>query len=82
MKALGVGWGPRAGWLEIEVDRAPGEAPRIVLSGRALETARALGVERLHLSLSHAGGIAAAFVVVEGPGGPVEGGVTPASSSP
>jgi len=82
MKALGVGWGPRAGWLEIEVDRAPGAAPRIVLSGRALETARALGAERFHLSLSHAGGIAAAFVVVEGAAGRGTGGVTPASSSP
>lgn len=82
MKALGVGWGPRAGWLDIEVVRESGSAPRLSLSGRALETARSLGVERLHLSLSHAGGIAAAFVVAEGRAAPGAGGVTPGSSSP
>ncbi|MFM8413083.1 MAG: holo-ACP synthase [Alphaproteobacteria bacterium] len=82
MKALGVGWGKRAGWLEIEVLRDPGAAPRIALSGRALETARGLGVERLHLSISHAGGIAAAFVVAEGAAPSPTGGVTPAASSP
>ena len=82
MKALGVGWGPRAGWVEIEVVRERGAAPRLALSGRALRTARGLGVERLHLSLSHAGGLAAAFVVAEGPGPPRAGGLTRESNSP
>jgi holo-[acyl-carrier protein] synthase len=65
MKALGVGWGRHASWREIEVVRARGEGPRIVLCGRALETARRRGIERLSLALSHAGGMAIAFVVAE-----------------
>lgn len=66
MKALGVGWGRKAGWLDIEVLRGRGEAPRIELHGAAKATARALGVERVALSLTHAAGLALAFVVVEG----------------
>ena len=71
MKALGVGWGRSAGWLDIEVVRARGEAPRIVLHGKAAETARRLGFEHFALSLTHAAGLALAFVVGEGvrPGG-------------
>jgi holo-[acyl-carrier protein] synthase len=82
MKALGVGWGPGAGWLDIEVVRERGRGPRIALSGRALATARELGVERVHLSLSHAGGIAAAFVVAEGAVQAPPGVLTRAGSSP
>ena len=66
MKALGVGWGRHAGWLDIEVVRPRGEAPRIVLHGAAAATAKRLGCERFSLSLTHAAGLALAFVVVEG----------------
>lgn len=66
MKALGVGWGRHAGWQDIEVARARGEAPRIVLHGAAADTARRLGMARFSLSLTHAAGLALAFVVVEG----------------
>jgi len=66
MKALGVGWGRHAGWLDIEVVRAPGEAPRIVLHGAAAATAGRLGFERFSLSLTYAAGLALAFVVGEG----------------
>lgn len=66
MKALGTGWGRGVRWRDIEVRRRAGEAPRIVLSGGAARRARALGVARLHLSLSHLRGEAIAFVVAEG----------------
>ena len=66
MKTLGVGWGRDAGWADIEVVRAPGEAPRICLHGVAARTARLRGIERLSLSLTHAAGLALAFVVAEG----------------
>ncbi len=66
MKALGVGWGRHAGWLDVEVVRARGEAPRVVLHGAAARTAARLGIERFALSLAHAGGLALAFVVGEG----------------
>jgi holo-[acyl-carrier protein] synthase len=66
MKALGVGWGRRAGWRDIEVVRRSGEAPTIALSGKARDTAEGLGIQKLSVALSHAGGLAIAFVVAEG----------------
>jgi holo-[acyl-carrier protein] synthase len=65
MKALGVGWGRHAAWHEIEVVRERGAAPHVVLSGSAAETARRLGIARWSLSLTHAAGLAVAFVVAE-----------------
>lgn len=65
MKALGVGWGKDAGWQDIEVVRAKGGPPRIQLSGPAQATAERLGITRLSLSLTHAAGLALAFVVAE-----------------
>ncbi len=65
MKALGVGWGRHAAWHEIEVVRARGEAPRLVLSGTAAATAQRIGIARLSLSLTHAANLALAFVVAE-----------------
>lgn len=63
LKALGVPAGLR--FHELEVVRGEG-APRLSLSGRAAEAARRLGVERLHLTITHDGGVAAAVVVAEG----------------
>ena len=70
-KALGTGISRGVSWLEIEVRREPGERPTLHLSGRAAERARALGVERISLSLTHSRELAMAFVVMEGSeGGP------------
>ncbi|HYD40632.1 MAG TPA: holo-ACP synthase [Anaeromyxobacter sp.] len=63
LKALGVPAGLR--FQELEVVRGEG-APALVLSGAAEEAARRLGVARLHLSITHDGGTAAAVVVAEG----------------
>jgi holo-[acyl-carrier protein] synthase len=68
MKALGVGWGGDAAWHEIEVVRARGAAPHLVLSGSAAATACRLGIVRWSLSLTHAANLAAAFVVAEDAG--------------
>ena len=65
MKALGVGWGRDAGWQDIGVVRARGGPPRIELRGRAADTARRKGIAAISLALSHAGGLAIAFVVAE-----------------
>ncbi|HZR79714.1 MAG TPA: holo-ACP synthase [Candidatus Binatia bacterium] len=65
MKALGVGWGRDAGWRDIAVVRERGGPPRVELAGSARETARRKGIARLSLALSHAGGLAIAFVVAE-----------------
>ena len=65
MKALGVGWGADATWLDIEVVRPATGRPAIVLSGRADATATAAGVVRLHLALTHTATLALAQVIAE-----------------
>jgi holo-[acyl-carrier protein] synthase len=64
-KALGGGPGTKR-WRDYEVLRDAAGRPSIVLSGAAQTAAEKLGVERLHLSLTHDGGVAVAFVVLEG----------------
>ena len=62
-KALGAPAGIH--WGDVEVERAEG-APVLRLTGVADRAARERGVRRVHLSLTHDGGIAAAVVVLEG----------------
>ncbi len=62
-KALGAPPGIR--WTDVEVEREDA-APRLRLSGAASAAARSRGVSRVHLSLTHDAGIAAAVVVLEG----------------
>ena len=66
-KALGTGISRGVSWGEFEVTRSPGQAPKLILHGRAAEIAAALGVQRLSLSLTHTRGLAMAVVVAEGP---------------
>jgi len=66
MKALGVGLGAFR-FDEVEVVRVGLDAPSLALAGAATARARASGVDRWHLSLSHTDGVALAFVVAEGP---------------
>ena len=65
-KALGTGISRGVGWKEIEVRRSPGERPTLHWSGRAAERAKALGVARTALTLTHSRSMAMAVVVVEG----------------
>jgi holo-[acyl-carrier protein] synthase len=64
LKALGVPSG--LSWQEMEVVSRPRTPPALRLSGRAEAAARALGVVRIHLSLSHAAELACAVVILEG----------------
>jgi len=68
MKVLGTGWARGVRWRDIELIRASGEAPRLVLSGGALTLSREQGISRWHVSVSHSGGMAVAFVIGEGEG--------------
>lgn len=52
-------------WHDCEVLREDGQAPYFRLRGTVLARAEALGVRSTHLTLSHDGGIATAFVVLE-----------------
>ncbi len=53
-------------WREFEVVSGDGGRPRLALHGGAARLAASRGVARWHLSLSHDGGRAIAFVVAEG----------------
>jgi holo-[acyl-carrier protein] synthase len=66
MKVLGTGWARGVRWVDIEVVRERGAAPRCVLHGRAGEIARARGIASIHVAITHDGGIAAAVAVAEG----------------
>lgn len=63
LKALGTGWGMGIAWREIEVVGPRGQAPAVRLSGRARLFAEERGLRHFHLSLSHDGDYAVAFVV-------------------
>jgi holo-[acyl-carrier protein] synthase len=65
-KALGTGWGRGAAWAEVEVVSAPSGAPTLRLHGGAAALAAAAGVRRVHVSLTHTGDLAGAYVVLEG----------------
>jgi len=64
-KALGTGITRGITWREIEVRREPGERPTLLLSGRAAEHARSMGVRQMHLTLTHSRDLAMAVVVAE-----------------
>lgn len=56
-------------WRDVEVVAEWDGRPRLVLHGRAAERAAALGVTRVHLTLTHADAVAGAVVVLEGDAG-------------
>jgi holo-[acyl-carrier protein] synthase len=64
MKALGAP--PGTSWTDLEVTRREGEPPALRLHGAAAAAAAARGVVRVHLTLTHDGGVAAATVILEG----------------
>jgi len=57
---------PGVGWHHLEVRGAPKRPPTIALHGPAQAQADEMGVERIHLSITHDAGVAAAVVVLEG----------------
>src|SRR5512143_1306908 len=64
MKALGTGYAKGVWWRDIEIVRHSG-APHLVLHGGAAARAAALGITHWHLSLTHTGGQALAYVIGE-----------------
>jgi len=65
MKVLGTGWTRDFRWVDIEVARAPGAAPKCVLHGRTAEIAAKKGIRTIHVTITHDAGIAAAVAVAE-----------------
>ncbi len=65
-KALsGDGRASGVGWRDLEVHRFADGRPGLVFHGAAKRRMAELGATRCHLSLTHAGGVAAAVVILE-----------------
>ncbi len=65
MKATGSGIRQGMWFSQIEVLHRDTGAPYLKVSGEAEEAARRLEVRNMHVSISHAGGLATAVVVLE-----------------
>jgi holo-[acyl-carrier protein] synthase len=65
MKVLGTGWARGVRWVDIEVVRQPGSAPQCVLHGATRAIALQKGIARIHVTITHDAGIAAAVAVAE-----------------
>lgn len=69
-KCLGTGFSGGVTPRSIEIVRQTDGSPRIALHGAACNAARARGIDRLHVSMSHSEQRAIAFVVAEADGNP------------
>ncbi|MCL5965818.1 MAG: holo-ACP synthase [Deltaproteobacteria bacterium] len=68
LKALGTGKSRGILWRDVETVPGPLGRPETRLYGNALKYMERLGGERVHVSVTHDGGKAVAFVILEGPG--------------
>ncbi len=66
LKVLGVGWGKGIRWkdIEINIDYQYG-IPTIRLYNKAKERAKSIGIDDIHISISHTGNIAVAQAIGE-----------------
>ncbi len=65
MKAIGTGWKNGVTWKDFEVVNESSGRPTLHLSGIALSSARAIGVKRISISLTHTAETALAVVILE-----------------
>jgi holo-[acyl-carrier protein] synthase len=64
-KGLGTGWAAGIRWIDVEVQNLPSGQPVLKLHGEAAARAAAMGADRLHVSITHTAGYAAAVVILE-----------------
>jgi holo-[acyl-carrier protein] synthase len=69
MKALGTGWARGVRWRDIEVRRGGSGPPELVLHGATAGIARQRSIERIHITITHDAGLAAAVAVAESASG-------------
>lgn len=62
VKALGTGFSGFK-WTDVEIIKAPSGKPSVKLKGRALDTARKKGIDKIHVSISHSREYAAAQAI-------------------
>ena len=65
MKAIGTGWRKGITFLDFEVANLPSGRPTLRLSGVAAGVAEQMGVNAIHLSLTHTARDGMAFVILE-----------------
>lgn len=65
MKLLGTGWTRGVRWVDIEVVRKPRSAPEVVLHGATATIAAKKGIAKIHVTITHDAGIAAAVAIAE-----------------
>ena len=65
MKALGTGKSQGILWRDVETVRARAGKPEVRLHGQALKWAKLRGGGAVHVSITHDGGKAVAFVILE-----------------
>ena len=65
LKALKTGWRGKTTWHDIEVVSDEERVPVLNISGEAFTIMRALGAQRVHLSISHTTEHAVAEVILE-----------------
>jgi holo-[acyl-carrier protein] synthase len=68
IKALGVVWGDRVGWRDIEIIVSPSGQPRARLTGAAATVARHAGLIDMDVSLAHTSELAIAKVLTRSAG--------------
>ncbi len=66
MKALGTGWTAGVTWQGIEILADRSGRPVLKLTGATARKAKALGIRRWQLSISHDAGMALAVAIAEG----------------
>lgn len=66
LKALGTGWRKGISWRDVEVANLSTGAPTIMLHAGARDVADSLGIQRMHISISHARSHAVAYAIAEG----------------
>ena len=62
-KALGIGIGGHAGWLDLEITHDPAGAPQLMLHGAAQVFANQHGITEVKISLTHTHNYAAANAI-------------------
>jgi holo-[acyl-carrier protein] synthase len=70
MKAFGTGKSQGILWRDVETVRGAMGRPEVKLYGKAYNYMKSLKGNRIHVSISHDGGKAMAFVIIESSGGP------------
>ncbi len=69
LKAFGTGKSQGIRWRDVETVRGPMGRPKVMLHGKAATYLKNLDADTIHVTITHDGGRAVAFVIIEKAGG-------------